>query len=83
MSYILLGLAVYFLYNIIFKFVIPIVRTTRNVKKQFSTMHQQMQDQFGHFTGNTKTTTKEEPITNSTTGTKPVQKEYIDFEDVE
>jgi hypothetical protein len=62
-------------YKFIFDFIIPIYRTTRQVKKGFremnDRMNQHMQQQQGQFTP------KEEPQ-------KPQQKEgdYIEFEEI-
>lgn len=41
-TYILYALLAWFLYNLVFKFIIPIYRASRQVKQQF----RQMQDQF-------------------------------------
>ena len=41
LRYILIGFAFYFLYRFIFELVIPIYRTTKQVKKQFDSVKQQ------------------------------------------
>ena len=41
----LYALLAWFLYNLIFKFIIPIYRASRTMKKQFSQMQQQFQQQ--------------------------------------
>lgn len=45
MSYILLALLVYLLYRFIVGFVLPVYRTTSQVRKQFNDLHQKMQEQ--------------------------------------
>jgi hypothetical protein len=52
MGQILLGLFVaYLLYNFIFRFVIPLVRVTRQVKRQVRDFQQQANTQQGGFQG--------------------------------
>ncbi len=42
---ILYALLAWFLYNLIFKFIIPVYRASRTMKKQFAQMQQQFQQQ--------------------------------------
>jgi len=35
----------YFLYNLIFRFIIPVYRTSKQMKRKFREMHEQMQGQ--------------------------------------
>lgn len=65
----------YLLYNIIFKFVIPVYRATKQVKKGFKDMQDRMQQQTGQQNTYSNTTTK-----NSTSTVKTG--DYIDFEEV-
>ncbi len=39
--YILIGFAIYFLYRFVFQLVIPIYKTTKQVKRQFDSVKQQ------------------------------------------
>jgi hypothetical protein len=65
----------YLLYNIIFKFVIPVYRATKQVKKGFKDMQDRMQQQTGQQNTYSNTTTK--------TSTSTVKTgDYIDFEEV-
>lgn len=67
--------ALYFLYKLIFDFIIPLAKTTKQVKKQFSSMQQQMQEKQAQFNATQQQTN---------TNTKPTTKkdDYIDFEEV-
>jgi Sec-independent protein translocase protein TatA len=69
--------ALYFLYKLIFDFIIPLAKTTKQVKKQFSSMQQQMQMQEKQTQFNA---TQQQTNTNP----KPTQKkdDYIDFEEI-
>ncbi|MBC7890448.1 MAG: hypothetical protein H7Z13_21440 [Ferruginibacter sp.] len=72
--------ALYLLYKLIFDFIIPVVKTTRQVKKQFGDMSAQMQEKMNQ---QQKTAA---PGFNSTTkaAATPSGKndDYIEFEEV-
>jgi hypothetical protein len=76
--FILLALLIWFLYNLIFRFIVPIFRTTRQVKQKFREMreqmdqHQRKQEGFDH---------KSPPNTQKTQPQKP-EGDYIDFEEI-
>jgi hypothetical protein len=72
--YILLFLLGYFLIRFIFGFVIPVYKTTKQVKKQFADMQQKVQEPFNGQTKQPAEPVKEEQ--------KPQKKEYLDFEEV-
>jgi hypothetical protein len=73
LRYILIGFAFYFLYRFIFELVIPIYRTTKQVKKQFDSVKQQ------HTQNNPSQRTTEK----STSHKPSINKDdYIEFEDV-
>lgn len=75
-SVLLYTLLFYFLYNFIVKFALPVYRTTREVKRQFSNMKQQGQQ-------NTAGSASATPPPSATAKTsKPPAGEYIDFEEV-
>lgn len=81
LRYLFYAFLIYLAYRLIFHFIIPIYKTTKQVKKQFSEMHGQMQDYMnkqasyanapenGHADANTSSK-KEQPG------------DYIDFEEV-
>jgi hypothetical protein len=65
----------YLLYNLIFKFILPVYRTTRQIKKSFRDMQEKMNEQMGG----------QDPYGNprsSQPTAKPVSGDYIDFEEV-
>jgi hypothetical protein len=66
------GFLIYLLYQLVFNFIIPVYRTTREVKNGFKKMHEQMNER------------NKQQTSASPTEQKPNQKvgEYIDFEDV-
>ena len=71
----LLGL--YILYKLVFDLIIPVAKTTKQVKKQFSDMSAKMQDiqqQQQRQNAYSNTTTQ--------TATKSKSDDYIDFEEV-
>lgn len=67
----------YLLYKLVFDFIIPISKTTKQVKKQFgemqSRMQQQQQEQFNQ---------QEQYNKNSTASKQKVSSDYIDFEEI-
>ncbi|HKZ67344.1 MAG TPA: hypothetical protein VJ111_13350 [Chitinophagaceae bacterium] len=70
----LYGLLIWFLYNLIFRFIIPVYKTTRQVKQKFREMQDQMNQQQDF------TTQQTEPAEKSTL--KKTKEDYIDFEEV-
>ncbi len=64
----------YLLYNIIFKFVIPVYRATKQVKRGFRDMQDRMNQHTQQPNMHNKTTKVSEPATK--------KDEYIDFEEV-
>lgn len=73
LRYILLGFAIYFAYRFIVGFVVPVYKTTKQVKKQFNAMREQ-QEQYTQSQSPTP-----EPEKNSTRANKS---DYIDFEEI-
>lgn len=85
--YLLYALLIYLLYRLVFHFIIPVYKTTRQVKKQFRDMHSRMQDHMNQQSayaeasadkqaGNSKNSA---PKTDSN---KEKAGDYIDFEEV-
>ena len=70
--------ALYLLYKLIFDFIIPVVKTTQQVKKQFGDMSARMQEKMNEQ--------KQQPTTfNSTTKAANAagkNDDYIEFEEV-
>ena len=74
MKVILYGLLAWFLFNLVFRFIIPIYKTTRQMKKKFREMHTQMQDKTNKHRDFT-TPAPEKPVAKKTG-------DYIDFEEL-
>ena len=70
---ILYALLAWFLYNLVFRFIIPIYKTTRQVKQKFREMKEQMNQQQ-EFSA--------EPQSNERRAEKIPKEDYIDFEEV-
>ena len=68
----------YSLYQLIFKFIIPVYRTTRQVKKGFRDMQERMNGhmQQGGYAASSATVNDDPKTATKSTG------EYIDFEEV-
>jgi hypothetical protein len=70
--------ALYLLYKLIFDFIIPVVKTTKQVKKQFGDMSARMQDKMNEQ--------QKQPAkfntTAKATGPSAKNDDYIEFEDV-
>jgi hypothetical protein len=60
-------------YKLVFNFIIPIYRTTRQVKRGFREMHQRMQE--------AQNSQQQQPSA-ETSNSKNIPGEYIDFEEV-
>ena len=74
MKVILYGLLAWFLFNLVFRFIIPIYKTTRQMKKKFREMHTQMQEQ-ANMQQDFARPASEQPVSKKTG-------DYIDFEEV-
>ena len=72
-KYILLGLFLYFMFRFLFDFIIPVVRTTKQVKKQFDAVREQQQQYYEQQQG-------PQPSAKSTVAVD--QDDYIEFEEV-
>jgi len=71
--YIFLGLMIYFAYRFIFELVIPVYKTTRQVKKQFDSVRQNTNQDFDQQS--TGQTHKPQPK-------KDIKGDYIEFEEI-
>ena len=69
---------VYLLYRLVFSFIIPIYRTTRQVKKSFKSMQEQMRQHSDPFGQQQAQSSQPQ---NKKSGTSKVG-DYIDFEEV-
>ena len=69
------GFLIYLLYRLVFHFIIPIYRTTRQVKRSFRDMHEQMRQHT-----DAQTTAPKENVNKKPSGAKAG--DYIDFEEI-
>ena len=78
---ILYGLLFWFLYNLIFRFIIPVYRTTRKMKQGFSRMQEQMRETMNpdqHAAAPAGASSGAAPRAAS----KGSKDDYLDFEEV-
>ena len=73
----LYGLLIWFLYNLIFRFIIPVYKTTRQMKQKFKEMQTQMQDQM-----NQRSDFATQPQSGEKATSKTTKEDYIDFEEI-
>ena len=59
LRYLFFAFLIYLAYRLVFHFIIPIYKTTRQVKKQFREMHSRMQDNMNQQQANTQTSTSQ------------------------
>ena len=74
--YLLYAFLIYLAYRLIFNFIIPIYKTTRQVKKQFREMHDRMQDQMNQHAS------QQQPQPQPEKKKEQVGGDYIDFEEL-
>ena len=80
MKFILYALLIWFLYNLIFKFIIPVYRTSSTLRKKFREMNDQMNQQRQHYQQqNAQPGSSGNGQQNSST---PKKGDYIDFEEI-
>jgi hypothetical protein len=77
--YILLALAIYLGYKLLFDIIIPVYRASKKIRRQFGAMHEQMQQDHMNATQNPYT---DKPQDRANAQKKPVSGDYIDFEEV-
>jgi len=73
LKYLLLGLFLYFIFRFVFDFVIPVVRTTKQVKKQFDAVREQQQQFYQE---------QNQPTPSAKKSTVADQDDYLEFEEV-
>ena len=76
MRYLLYAFLIYLAYRLVFHFIIPIYKTTRQVKKQFREMHSRMQDNMS------PPPPFQQPATPATENKTQQAGDYIDFEEL-
>lgn len=68
-------LVIYFLYKLIFDFIVPVYKTTSQVKNRFNEMNQQQQQYQQQRQAST-------PSQKQQNKPKPPAEDYIDFEEI-
>ena len=76
LRYLLYAFIIYLAYRLVFHFIIPIYKTTRQVKKQFREMHSRMQDNMSQQPPH------QQPATPATENKKQQPGDYIEFEEL-
>jgi hypothetical protein len=76
LRYLLYAFLIYLAYRLVFHFIIPIYKTTRQVKKQFREMHSRMQDNMS------QQQPYQQPATQATENKKQQSGDYIEFEEL-
>lgn len=77
LRFILYGFLVYLAYRLVFHFIIPLARTTREVRKQFDEVRNRMQEQQMQDNFNPHAGTRPQPTAQQTE-----KGDYIDFEEI-
>ncbi|TCZ69638.1 hypothetical protein [Flaviaesturariibacter aridisoli] len=68
----------YLAFRFVFGFLVPMIRTTRQVRRSFREMNQRMNDRFGPQGGAGNGTQKAAPSATPA----PTKDDYIDFEEI-
>ncbi len=77
MKYVLFALLAWFLYQLVFKLIIPVYRATRQIKKGFRQMQEKMNEQYQQQQA------QAQPSANPASGNqKAPSGDYIDFEEL-
>ena len=76
LRYLFFAFLIYLAYRLVFHFIIPVYKTTRQVKKQFREMHNRMQDNVS------QQQPYQQAATPATENKKQQAGDYIDFEEL-
>ena len=76
LKYLLLGFFLYFMFRFLFDFLLPVIRTTRQVKKQFDAVREQQQQQQQYY----QEQNIHEPSMKKSTAVD--KNDYIEFEEI-
>lgn len=80
MQYILYALLAWFLYKLIFGFIIPVYRASRQIRKQFRDVQDRMQQQFQQQQQQQQASAQNRQ--QSATTAKAPAGDYLDFEEI-
>jgi hypothetical protein len=76
LRYLFFAFLIYLAYRLVFHFIIPVYKTTRQVKRQFREMHSRMQDNMSQEPPH------QQAATPATENKKQQAGDYIDFEEL-
>lgn len=76
LRFLLYAFLIYLAYRLVFHLIIPLYKTTKQVKKQFREMHSRMEDHINQQQANQHT------VTPQPENKKQPADDYIDFEEV-
>ena len=82
LRYLFFAFLIYLAYRLVFHFIIPIYKTTRQVKKQFREMHSRMEDHMNQQSSYAKTSEDKQPVNANASTKKEQAGDYIDFEEL-
>ena len=77
LRFLLYAVLAWFLYNLVFKLIIPVFKTTRQMKQKFREMHDNMQDQMQQ-----QPDFSTQPNGGEKSASKKSKEDYIDFEEI-
>jgi len=82
LRYLLYAFLIYLAYRLVFHFIIPVYKTTKQVKKQFREMHSRMEDQMNQQSSYAKASEDKQPINTNASAKKEQAGDYLDFEEL-
>ena len=77
-----LAIVLYLLYRFVFNFLLPVVRTTRQVRQQFRNMQEGVGGEQQPFNNNGERVQTQQQKQQRPSGGKPPASDYIDFEEI-
>jgi sortase (surface protein transpeptidase) len=78
MRFVFYAILIYLAYQLIFNLIIPVVKTSRRLKKGFREMHEKMNQQYGQHQPNNAQASSSSPEDKP----KISKEDYIDFEEI-
>ncbi len=83
MQVLLIALGIYLLYHFIFGFLIPVIKTTSQVKKQFGAMKDKMEEAYHQQSSHQQTqASATTPLDKTTSGKPGAREDYIEYEEL-
>jgi hypothetical protein len=82
MQVILIAFGIYLLYKFIFGFLIPVINTTSQVKKQFTAMKEKMDEAYNQQPPQQQAPINNAPLGKTTSGKPGAKEDYIEYEEL-